>query len=254
MSEWCHYRRTRFLGPHQPAVSGARDGNPNWRRCRKEYSLVSTNLQSLNLGGKQSDVVAAEAFSGLTSLRILDLSWIRPDWTSLPEQSILGPYQPAGSDGNELVSLTEGVFSGLTNLQSLNLGANNLTSLPERVFSGLTSLRILDLWSNQITSLPKRAFSGLTGLGELELSQNPGAPFPLVLAFERTDDADAVESPASVRLVLAEGTPFPLTVELSVQGGTVSLTTATMPAGSTEGPIFHRDPGSSRSDHTPQGK
>ena len=70
---------------------------------------------------------------------------------------------------NELESLPEGIFSGLTSLQWLYLHNNDLASLPEGIFSGLTSLQRLYLHNNKLAELAVGIFSDLTSLEVLYL-------------------------------------------------------------------------------------
>ena len=110
--------------------------------------------------------------------------------------------------GGQLTTIEAGAFKGLTNLQSLNLYDNNLTTLPTGVFEGLNSLT------------------------SLNLSRNPGTPFTLTLELVRTDTTDlAAAGPATVVVQLAQGAPFEMTVNLSVEGGTLSATTAMIARG-----------------------
>ena len=65
------------------------------------------------------------------------------------------------SNNNNLSSLPVGIFSGLNNLERLDLSNNNLSSLPEGIFSGLNNLVRLDLRDNNLSRLPEGIFSGL---------------------------------------------------------------------------------------------
>ena len=58
-------------------------------------------------------------------------------------------------------SVSEGDFSGLSNLQDLDLGDNDLSTLPVGIFSGLSNLRFLRLYHSRISTLP----SGIFGTG-----------------------------------------------------------------------------------------
>ena len=118
--------------------------------------------------------------------------------------------------------------------QDLQLGANALSSLPEGVFSDLSDLQTLLLYVNELHTLPEGIFAGLSSLQSLWLDHNPGAPFPLMLTLKRTDTPDVfAPGPATVRVSLPEGAPFKMRVRLSVTGGSLSHSEATIEAGST---------------------
>ena len=73
---------------------------------------------------------------------------------------------------NQISTLSNKVFSGLTNLRELKLVANQISTLPKEAFSGLSKLETLSLAANQITTIPKEVFSGLSNLKELKLQNN----------------------------------------------------------------------------------
>ncbi|CAM9151401.1 unnamed protein product, partial [Ectocarpus sp. 13 AM-2016] len=73
---------------------------------------------------------------------------------------------------NELTTLPEGIFGGLTALETLFLSDNELTTLPEGIFGGLPALELLYLYSNKLTTLPAGIFGGLTALEILYLYDN----------------------------------------------------------------------------------
>ena len=93
----------------------------------------------------------------------------------------------------------------------------------------------LDLMLNKIGSLPAGVFSGLTDLNALNLKFNPGAPFTLKLQLVRTDSTNLkAPGPATVKVRVAEGAPFEMSIGLSVQGGTLSANSAVIAKGSIE--------------------
>ncbi|CAM9849968.1 unnamed protein product [Ectocarpus sp. 6 AP-2014] len=79
---------------------------------------------------------------------------------------------------NELTILPDGIFGGLTALEYLELSYNELTTLPEGIFGGLTALERLRLYSNELTTLPEEIFGGLTALERLSLSNNELTTLP----------------------------------------------------------------------------
>ena len=80
--------------------------------------------------------------------------------------------------GNNLSSLPQGIFQGLSNLKTLLLSDNNLRSLPQGIFQGLFNLQGLDLDDNNLTSLPQGIFQGLSNLQWLTLSDNNLSSLP----------------------------------------------------------------------------
>ena len=94
--------------------------------------------------------------------------------TTLPEGVFDGltSLESLSLAGNQLTTLPEGVFDGLTSLQDLWLHDNRLTALPEGVFDGLTRLQDLWLHDNRLTALPEGVFDGLTRLQDLWLHDN----------------------------------------------------------------------------------
>ena len=83
-----------------------------------------------------------------------------------------------GLSGNNLSSLPQGIFQGLSNLQTLRLEENNLSSLPQGIFQGLSNLQSLQLYNNNLSSLPQGIFQGLSNLEELTLHNNNLSSLP----------------------------------------------------------------------------
>lgn len=77
-----------------------------------------------------------------------------------------------GLNDNQLTSLPENLFLGLTHLDGIGLRNNRLTSLPANIFQGLVNLKSLYLSGNQLTTLPEHIFDGLNNLRILDLSRN----------------------------------------------------------------------------------
>ncbi|XP_063791046.1 vasorin [Pseudophryne corroboree] len=73
---------------------------------------------------------------------------------------------------NGISLVEESSFSGLWDLQLLDLSHNKLSKLPGGVFKSLANLSNLDLSSNQITEISAETFQGLGRLERLYLSEN----------------------------------------------------------------------------------
>ena len=209
-----------------------------------------SSLEKLYLESNKLETLPADVFDGLTSLTELYL--LRNDLDSLPAdvfrdlanlnwlylnfnelQTLPGGVFDGltnltwlGLNGNDLNSLPGGVFDDLSSLGQLYLNDNDLTALPDGVFGKLSSLVILNLSGNGLNSLPDDVFKGVSSLGSLGIYDNPGSPFTITAELEQRDDGVVVE--------VAEGAPFGMTASLSVQGGTLSTTTAEVAAGATE--------------------
>jgi len=107
-----------------------------------------------------------------THLTTLNLS--NNQITSIPENAFSGltSLQELNLSVNRISEIPKDVFAMLTHLQRLSLSYNKISSIHENAFSGLTQLEELGLFCNQITLIPENAFSGLTQLEELILSAN----------------------------------------------------------------------------------
>ena len=189
-------------------------------------------LRWLYLGNGSIAKLDAEAFAGLPRLESLLLQ--DAELETLPAGIFAGlpGLRELRLDRNELESLPPGVFSGLARLETLRLYRNRLAALPPEPFAGLADLRILRLEQNRLAELPERVFVGLASLDTLVLADNPGAPFALRLALERTDgETPDAAGPARIALRLAEGAPFRMRIPLSAEGGELSADSAVFEAG-----------------------
>ncbi|CAM9415830.1 unnamed protein product [Ectocarpus fasciculatus] len=118
---------------------------------------------------------------------------------------------------NELATLPEGIFGGLTSLEWLYLYENELTTLPEGIFGGLSALEILDLSENEVTTLPEGIFQNISGVQDLYLHWNQLTTLPegifggLTALITLRLDLNSLEClpPLSTTLVeLDENAPF----------------------------------------------
>ena len=225
-------------------------------------------VTTLNLRRNPLKTIKTGAFNGLSSLTKLDLSSFytqtRGDLTTIEAGAFkeLTSLETLSLHYNKIAILRTGVFEGLNKVTTLHLRRNplktieagafnglssltkldlssfytqtrgDLTTIESGAFKGLTNLRTLDLYYNKINTLPVGVFEGLNSLTALDLNRNPGTPFTLILELVRTDTTDPVApGPATVVVQLAQGAPFEMTLDLSIEGGTLSATTATIERG-----------------------
>lgn len=148
--------------------------------CQKLPKVKDTELVTLDASDKEITDVAGIQYC--SNLQKLDLSsrFFPSKLTSLPAGIFTGltNLQKLDLSGNQLTSLPAGVFTGLTSLQDLCLVGNQLTTLPDSIFTGLTSLQKLHLDSNNLTTLPDGVFAGLTSLLWLSLLNNQLTTLP----------------------------------------------------------------------------
>ncbi len=194
-----------------------------------------SRLRFLSLDDNDLTALPTGVFNDLSNLQTLSLT--HNDLNALPAGVFndLSNLQTLSLTHNDLNALPAGVFNDLSNLQGLWLDDNSLRELPASAFSDLSSLRILNLGDNKLTALPDSMFFGLSSLTRLDLSGNTGSNFTLTLQLKRTDNTDLTATePATVKVWVAEGAPFDMTVSLSATGGTLSAAEATISAGSIE--------------------
>ncbi|CAJ1099267.1 E3 ubiquitin-protein ligase MIB2-like [Octopus vulgaris] len=74
--------------------------------------------------------------------------------------------------GNSISTINEGTLTGLSNLKGLDLGGNNIATIKEGAFTGLSNLKTLGLGNNKISRIEKEMFQGLQNLEMLFLDNN----------------------------------------------------------------------------------
>ncbi len=194
-----------------------------------------SHLKILYLNDNMLSALPDSAFRGLDSLQTLHLN--DNSLSALPDSAFKGldKLRSLHLNDNALSLLRGSAFARLSDLQSLDLASNSLSTLPRHAFEGLSDLRSLDLSGNALSALPDSAFAGLTRLNRLDLSGNAALDFILTLALERTDNASlAASGPATLKVKVAQGAPFEMSVGLSITGGALSAEKATIAKGSTE--------------------
>ena len=227
------------LNPLTTIKAGAFNGLSNLTKLDLEYS---------NRNKGYLTTIEAGAFKGLSKLITLNLRDNK--LKTLPTGVFEGLNNVTSLDLrlNPLTTIKAGAFNGLSNLTKLDLEYSNrnkgyLTTIEAGAFKGLSKLITLNLRDNKLKTLPTGVFEGLNSLTWLDLRRNPGTPFTLILELVRTDTTDPVApGPATVVVQLAQGAPFEMTVNLSVEGGTLSANTATIARGKIQKRPHHDEP------------
>jgi Leucine-rich repeat (LRR) protein len=75
-------------------------------------------------------------------------------------------------EGERFTEFPANVFSGATNVSSLNINRSELRTIADGSFSGLSSVQWLLLNENKISSIAPNAFVGLTSVLVIDLSMN----------------------------------------------------------------------------------
>ena len=73
---------------------------------------------------------------------------------------------------NEISSIHQSTFKGLSKLEELHLDYNKIKTLDPNLFNVSKNLRILYLNNNEISSIDENAFQGLSKLEGLCLNKN----------------------------------------------------------------------------------
>ena len=170
--------------------------------CKKVTAAQLGEITSLDASDESMTSLAGGDLSGLSSLTTLDLS------------------------GNAFTSIPSGLFAVPANLENLDL-SSALASVPESNLSGLFAnlpLTTLDLGSNGWSVLPEGILTGLSNLATLDLGGNTVDPLPVIVTLERVARAE-------FKAAIPAGAPFAAAVPVTVMGGTLDGTPATVTVG-----------------------
>ena len=91
--------------------------------------------------------------------------------------------------GNSMTVLMSGVFDGLSNLRHLDLGTNDLTEVPSGVFDDLVQVQHLHLNGNALTTLPSGVFNSLRNVLHIDLRNNALTTLPTGI-FDNLDSLE----------------------------------------------------------------
>ena len=154
-----------------------------------------TSLRRLYLESNSFTTLPSNIFSGLSLTR---LNLANNGLTSLPTISNFGSYLTyLDLEGNDLgPTLSATLFSGFTNLSTLDISDNHLTSLPATIFSDTDNLGYLHASDNLLRTLPATIFSSnsdlIETLTELHLDNNAINSLPETV-FSNLEDLDILD-------------------------------------------------------------
>ncbi len=221
--------------------------------CSAPDGQALAELRSLRIRPREPGLEAGTR-AVLGQLRPADLSALSGlEWLSLQDYRLGGLPPGAFSDlsslevlnlaGNLIADLPPGVFAGLRRLEWLSLVDNRLRALPAGVFGELAGLRELFLQDNELSALPPGALTGLRSLERLSLGGNETA-FAFPVRLVRTDHEDpTAPGPARIEARILEGAPFDVRLPLLAQGGTLSVDSVLVRAGTTASAAVRLTPG-----------
>jgi len=157
-----------------PPVSAPGDGST--------VNCCCSNLTTLLLSRNRFFNVADIHASGLTSLKIVDLS--ENVIASLRRDSFGGRSDSSESAGgfteverlnlavNAIRHIEDEAFELLVRLRVLYLDSNAISNVTASTFVGIPALQILDLSDNLLSEIPSGVFTPLTSLRNLYLAEN----------------------------------------------------------------------------------
>ena len=142
----------------------------------QELTDIPTNIPTDTLEvyfiGNAIDKIKANAFSGLSECKRLDLQYNTISEVELGAFSGLGNVTSLELKGNQLTSLKVGMFQGLVALEYLGLDKNHISSIEDNTFVNLKRLKTLSLSTNRLSSLSPGTFCGLESIELLRLEDN----------------------------------------------------------------------------------
>lgn len=130
------------------------------------------NLEDLNLDWNYDVKLHPDSFKGLTRLRWLYISGDNIHQLN-PDQFKYNPILEKLIMFHNVITLpSSGPLLNSISLRELWLGRCDITSIPNEVFSGLPNLELLDLRGNNIQVLRQKVFQTLKNLKTLYLDDN----------------------------------------------------------------------------------
>ena len=125
------------------------------------------NLNHLTIEFTEPIEISKHLFNGLDKLKNLKITGL----TGIKNEAFTGLNNLECLDlsTNELLDLEATTFNNLNKLETLFLNTNKLTNIRKETFKNLKTLKKLDISENELDSLEEKSFDGLENLQHLSL-------------------------------------------------------------------------------------
>lgn len=131
------------------------------------------NLKQLVISSNQLSYISKDAFKGLSRLVNLDLSMNK---ISDIEPGLFDHFQDEGISitfaENKIKTLPDGLLNKLRELKTLEFSSNQITSIGDKVFDGVTISELLGLYNNSLQDLPIKSFLN-SSIAIIQVINNP---------------------------------------------------------------------------------
>lgn len=152
--------------------------NPMKRIRHDAFQEIRHVLEVLDLDSDRITIDEGLRFlDGLYKLKVLDLGYnrLRDRYEEFPSEIFAGlnlsSLTTLTLQALQITKIDDGAFSGLENLEQLDLSYNFISDIPSELRK-LKNLEGLKLYSNELTSIKNNTFSGLTKLKKLLIGVN----------------------------------------------------------------------------------
>lgn len=152
--------------------------NPMKRIRHDAFQEIRHVLEVLDLDSARITIDEGLRFlDGLYKLKVLDLGYnrLRDRYEEFPSEIFAGlnlsSLTTLTLQALQITKIDDGAFSGLENLEQLDLSYNFISDIPSELRK-LKNLKGLKLYFNELTSIKNNTFSGLTKLKKLLIGVN----------------------------------------------------------------------------------
>ncbi|XP_061178754.1 uncharacterized protein LOC133187411 [Saccostrea echinata] len=133
------------------------------------YSFANQrNLLELDLGNNKISHLYTNAFTGLVSLKVLNLEG-NEFLTEISDSAFVGLQKLPKFDltNCRMWSIGAGTFAGLRSVNLLNISGNDIQYVSDFAFHNLSEVKVLDIRKNKIQQFSAKIFYGLSKLEKL---------------------------------------------------------------------------------------